>query len=494
MTGDRLALRADPAYGAAPRAAGALATAAAVVLASAWGALTWPAARLDPDLLAYLVYGRQLASGTPTPFGYTVPKVLPILLFGPLGDPTAAMIAQVAVAAAGGALLWTIADRLFGRATAILAALLYVLDPMRNVLTLRSSADLQTAVLLLAAILALLDGRASAAGGAILLAALCKPTAAACGLAVLALPAGGLRRRAATAALPLLAIPASALLGAALSGDGLAGGLALPDQHERFVRVAQGGPLGIGATLHLVVVEWFGGTIFARTWPLVVLGLALFAARAAALDPASRRREAGFVLVPALLVAAYLGLAAVQPMVFFTRFLWLATVVLATLGAWAATRIARSLPGSGLLRGTALAALAALMLLDRLGDQRWRAALMLDPFERHARVAMAAMSEIERAGACAGPAVVPLAYLPLAAWRMPGRLARGEICAAEDWAEGRGCANADCLLFIPEAITRDSARDAVAARTRGGAIVGEASRTGALVRVAPPGAPIATAP
>ncbi|MFM7142679.1 MAG: hypothetical protein ACKO2K_12290 [Alphaproteobacteria bacterium] len=486
-------MRSTTAAPEAGRRAGAVASALAVVHASLAGAHAWPAARLDPDLLSYLVYWRQLAAGSPVAFGYTVPKVLPVLLFGPLCDPTAAMLAQVAFAAAGAALLWTIADRLFGRATAVLAVLLYVLDPMRNVLTLRSSADLQTGVFLLAAILALLDGWAVAAAVAILLAALCKPTAAACGIAILALPGLPLARRVAAALLPLLALPAAAMLASALAGGGLTGALALPDQHERFVRVAQGAPLGLGDTLHLVLVEWFGGTIFARTWPLLLVGLGLFAARETGLDPAARRREAGFVLVPALLAAAYLGLAAVRPMVFFTRFLWLPTVVLATLGAWAAVRIAAALPGSALLRGVVLAALAVVMLLDRAGDHRWRAGLMLDPFERHARVAGAALDELARDGDCAGPAIVPLAYLPLAAWRLPDRLARGEVCAAEDWAEGRGCAAPSCLLFIPEAITRDAARDAVAARVRGGSIVGEGSENGALVHVAP-GAPPAPAP
>ncbi|MBU6281476.1 hypothetical protein KGQ64_04470, partial [bacterium] len=171
-----------------PGRAGAIATAMAVVVASLAGAVAWPSAHLDPDLLSYLVYWRQLAAGGAVPFGYTVPKVLPVLLFGPLGDPRLAMLVQVAIAAAGGALAWTIADRLFGRTTAVVASLLYVLDPMRNVLTLRSSADLQAGVFLLGAILALLDGRAFAAGAAVLLAALCKPTAAACGAAILLLP------------------------------------------------------------------------------------------------------------------------------------------------------------------------------------------------------------------------------------------------------------------------------------------------------------------
>lgn len=466
-------------------AGGAATTALAVILASALGAWLWPEAHLDPDLLSYLVYGRQLAGGAATPFGYTVPKLLPIALYGPLADPWRAMLLSIAVAAGGGAILWTIVARLFDRPTAALAAALYVGDPMRNVLTLRSSADLLMGVSLLAAILALLDRRVFVAAAAILLAALCKPTAAACGLAILLVPGVPLARRAAAALLPLLALPASAILGSLLSGGGAFGALALPDQHERFVRIAQGSPMGLAQTLHLVVVEWFGGTLFARSWPLVLAGLALFAARAAQQDASARRRDAAFVAVPALLAAAYLGLATLRPMVFFTRFLWLPTVVLAALAALAVVWIARALPAPPTLRVALGLALAAVLLVDRFDDHRWRAGLMLEPFARHARVASAAMEALAGGEACAGPTVVPIAYLPLAAWRAPARLERGELCAVEDWAEGRGCAAPVCMLFIPEAITRDAARDALVARVRGGTMVGEGSATEALVRLAP---------
>jgi hypothetical protein len=139
-------------------AIGAAATAAVVLAQTAIAAALYPAAYLDADLLSYLVYYRQLAAGTPSPFGYTVPKVLPVLLLGPLGRPELALATSALVAALGGALVFAIAARTFGKTAAVLAAALYVLDPLRTVLTLRSGVDLYVGVALLAAVLAIGEG------------------------------------------------------------------------------------------------------------------------------------------------------------------------------------------------------------------------------------------------------------------------------------------------------------------------------------------------
>ena len=203
-------------------AAGAILAALAVVVQSAWLASVYPAAYLDADLLSYLAYYRDLRGGTPVAFGYTVPKLLPILLYGPLASPRLALLVSVAIAAAGGALLFTVARRSFGGAVAVVATLLYVLDPMRGVLTLRSSVDLAVGVALLGAVCALQRRAVLLAGLMILVAALGKPPALACAL-VLPFAAGATPlRRALATALPFVALPATVLLEAALEGRALA--------------------------------------------------------------------------------------------------------------------------------------------------------------------------------------------------------------------------------------------------------------------------------
>jgi len=464
-----------------PVAGGALA-ALAVVVQSAWLASRYPAAYLDADLLSYLAYWRGLRDGAPVAFGYTVPKLLPIVGYGPLASPRLAMLASVAVAAAGGALLFAIARRSFGLATAVVAALLYVLDPMRGVLTLRSSVDLLVGVALLGAVYALQRRAVLAAGVLILLAALGKPPALACALVLPFAPDASRLRRALATALPLLALPAAAALDAALEGRGLASTLyapSLPDQHNLFVRVAEARLLGFGETITLIGRDWFGGTLFARTWPLVVLGVALYLLR-----PGTDRAESArpVLLVPALLAAAYLGLALVQPMIVFTRFFWPLAVVLSVFAAWAVTWLARRIPAATPVRVAFATALVAALLADRMDDHRWRERIMLRPFETHAALAASAVEAIAHDAHCAGAAVVPLAYLPLAAWRAPDKLKRGELCAAEDWAEGRGCASPSCVLVIPEAPTTERARLATASLVGNGFVVEVGDETGALVR------------
>lgn len=464
-----------------PALCGALA-ALAVVVQSAWLASRYPAAYLDADLLSYLAYWRDLRDGTPVAFGYTVPKLLPIVVYGPLASPRLAMLITVAVAAAGGALLFAIARRSFGVATAAVATLLYVLDPMRGVLTLRSSVDLLVGVALLGAIYALQRRAVLAAGLLILLAALGKPPALACALILPFAPDASRSRRALATALPLLALPATAALDAALDGRGLASLLAapsLPDQHNLFVRVAEARLLGFGETIALIGRDWFGGTLFARSWPLVVLGVALYLLRWG-----DERADAArpVLLVPALLAAAYLGLALAQPMIVFTRFFWPLAAVLSVFAAFSVVWLARRIPAATPVRIAFATALVAALLADRMDDQRWRERIMLRPFETHAALATSAVETIAHDAHCAGAAVVPLAYLPLAAWRAPDKLRRGELCAAEDWAEGRGCASPSCVLVIPAAPTTERARVATAGLVGNGFVVEVGDETGALVR------------
>jgi len=92
------------------------------------------------------------------------------------------------------------------------------------------------------------------------------------------------------------------------------------------------------------------------------------------------------------------------------------------------------------------------------------------------------MERIARDAACDGAALVPLAYLPLAAWRAPDKLKEGKLCAVEDWAEGRGCDTPSCVLFIPDAPTTERARAAVARLVETGFEVELGDESGALVR------------
>jgi len=461
---------------------GPLLAALAVVAETLWLARLYPAAYLDADLLSYLAYYRGLRAGNPVAFGYTVPKLLPILLFGPLASPRAAFCVSVVIAAAGGALLYAIARRSFGTAVALIATLLYVVDPMRGVLTLRSSVDLTVGVALLGAVYALQRRSALGAAIMILVAALGKPPALACIVMLPFVPGATPRRRLLATVLPLLALPATASLDAALAGRSVLSVLTaptLPNQHELFVRVSQAHVLGFGETVSLIVRDWFGGTLFAHTWPLVVLGVLLYLIRPPA-GAAEARRP--LLLVPLLLGGAYLGLALVQPLIVFTRFFWPLAVMLSVFAGYGVVWIAQRLPAATPLRVAFAAVLVAALLADRMDDQRWRERIMLRPFEVHAALADEAVETIAHGAACGGSAVVPLAYLPLAAWRAPDKLERGELCATEDWVEGRGCSTPTCILVIPGAPTTERARAAMTKLVGSGFVVEVGNETGALVR------------
>ena len=479
------------------RKLGALATAIAVVLQGAAAAWIYPNAYLDADLLSYLAYFREWSDGVPARFGYTVPKVLPVALFGPTGSPEASFALSLLVAAMGGSFAFALADRLFGRAVAVLVALAYVFDPLRTVLTLRSSADLVVGVGLLGAMWALGSGRLYAASAALLIAALAKPLAVVCGLPLLFAPGRSWRDRILASALPLVAVPAVAALRAALDGTSVLAGvlsLSLPSEHEAFVAVAQGAPLSWAASLHLLFVEWFGGLLFARTWPLALIGAGLYLVRwarrtglreggDASIEPGGEvDTHALVVTIPLLLLGAYLVLAWMAPFVFFTRFFWIVAAAATLLAGYGAVAVATYAPLPGWGRATLVGVFAVALLADRYDDFRWREQLSLAPFEDHAALAEEGVRVIADEARCAGPAVVPLAYLPLAAWRAPDKIRRGELCALEDWAAGRGCARPTCVLVMPAAPTTEVARAASARLLEANWAVEVSDPRGALLR------------
>jgi len=191
-------------------------------------------------------------------------------------------------------------------------------------------------------------------------------------------------------------------------------------------------------------------------------------------------------MVPLLLTGAYVGLALVQPFVFFTRFFWLLSAAATILAAYGVVAVASYAPLPGWGRGLLAGVFAVALLADRWDDFAWRRQLMLDPFETHATMADRGVAMIADEGRCAGAAVVPLAYLPLAAWRAPGKLRRGEICATEDWAAGRGCDRPTCVLVMPAAPTTAIAREASIRLLDSGWSVLLSDRQGALVRAGSP--------
>lgn len=465
---------------------GALVASVLVLCHDLWLAAAHPGSYLDADLLSYLVLYRDWRSGMPVPFGYTVPKVLPIALFGPLGSPHLALVLSQLVAAIGGALVFVLTERRFGLTVALLASAAYVLDPLRGVLTLRSGVDLYVGVALLGAIFVLWHRAPLWAGGLCLLAALGKPVAALCGAAILLVPGVALRYRLVGAALPLIALPATALLIRMLAdpGAGIGGlSLPLPAQHELFVRVAQGQVLDVSTFVSLVIRDWLGRGLFARSWPLVVLGAALYLVGDRARHdrlPADRVRL--LVLVPGLLCVGYLALSLAQPFVVFTRFFWPLAVAGSAFAAYAAVVLAASLPVSRTVRGALVGGLALVLAADLMDNRRLHEQVMLGPFETRIGLAERALGEIARDESCAGAAVVPLQFLPLAAWLAETKLKRGELCAAEDWAEGRGCPSPRCVLWMPDLPLTARARQAMSELAGEGYQVELEDSFGALVR------------
>ena len=161
-------------------------------------------------------------------------------------------------------------------------------------------------------------------------------------------------------------------LDAALEGRPLLAALSLPDQHERFVDVAQAPARSGWGFLELVAVDWLGRMLFAHTWPLVLLGIGLYAFASLRGRLGDDDRRAYLLLVPGLLAAAYVALAALRPFVVFTRFFWLPSLILSVLNVY--FRDVQYLVGAILLQ--ALFYLTPVvypidLVYDAIGDRKW---------------------------------------------------------------------------------------------------------------------------
>jgi len=99
----------------------------------------------DTDLFAYFIYFRNWLDHTQALHSATffpVPKPLLVFLLGPLGNPWFAFSVSAIAAAGLGSVVYLIFRNAFGQLPALLFSVFFLLDPLKGILALRSSAEL----------------------------------------------------------------------------------------------------------------------------------------------------------------------------------------------------------------------------------------------------------------------------------------------------------------------------------------------------------------
>lgn len=446
--------------------------AAALFLAHLMAALVliphFPGQVQDPDLLAYFVWFRSWAGGGTELQGasyFNHPKLLLILLLGPLGNLNAAAVVTACAAGALGSVVYLVGRSAFGRPAGILWSVLLLGDPSRIFLSLKSGADLYLTLLLFFAIWLAVRGRFVASAGSVLLAALVKPVAIPCALAFLLAPAGP-GRRAACVAIPLLAIPLTLAFQASLTGDAMVPAHYLqefsalreipgirPDDLPKFV------------FWNVLVENRFGALV-----GFGVAGMVIWIVR----DPG--RLRCPLFLIPVLLFSGYLALAVISPYLPFFRFFWILDVWILGFIAYFAI-VAGGLLARWPWASAAMVGVIALLVLAQslAGYLRYRDTFAL-PMERDRGLALAAAGELAHARAPHETVLCPLSFQPLLMWTQPSSRPGNPFWTAEGAARDGIAAQPDWIFDIPSSYISAPARQLVGALISSG--IYRAERTG----------------
>lgn len=435
----------------------------------------------DPDLLAYFVWFRSWVGGGTELEGasyFNHPKLILILLLGPLGSVNAAAVVTACAAGALGCVVYLVGCRAFGQPAGLLWSVLLLGDPSRIFLSLKSGADLYLTLLLFLAIWLAMRSRLVAAAGSVFLAALVKPVAIPCALAFLLAPAG-LARRAVCMVIPLLAIPLTLAFQASLTG-----GAMIPTHYLQEFSALREIP-GIrpddlpGFVFWNVLVENRFGALVG----FGLAGLVIWIVR----DPG--RLRCPLFLMPALLFSGYLSLSVISPYLPFFRFFWILDVWVLGFIAYFAL-VAGRLLARRTWASVALVGVIVLLVLaqSRAGYLRYRDTFAL-PIERDRGLALAAAGELAHARAPHESVLCPLSFQPLLMWTQPSSLPGNLFWTAEGTARDRIDAKPDWIFDIPTSYISAPARQLVGALISSGSYQAEFTGDGGTLYRKKPSTP-----
>lgn len=418
------------------------------VFAFSW---LYPEHRYDPDLLAYLTYFRNwlLDDRTLHAMAYfTAPKVLLVFTLGALGNASAALACTAVASAVLGVVVYLIARDSFDQPSALTASLFLLLDPSKAMLTLKSSADLYLALLILLAILLADRNHLVAAAVCLLLSALVKPVTLPCAAYFLVAP-GSRPRRWIAALIPFAAVPLILLAHRTLLGGAFAGARFF----DEFASLTAGEPIGPGEVVHYALWSQLIKIRFASTASWGILGMLLWVA-------ADRTRlTRPLLLMPLLFLCGYLLLSGVAPYPPYFRYFWLLEIWFLLFLVYGALEGARRLAASHTWLRRAVAAMVLLLLADGLlGRQLDYRREYAVPLEQSMRFAAAATDLLKAQRTGNETIAAPLGLLPYMMWELPNAGRAGGVDTAERLTRERLTVHPDWIVDIPRMYATDATR------------------------------------
>lgn len=393
--------------------------------------LEHPGLGYESDRVANWLYFQSLVSGDPwiaVLWYFPVPKILPILVLGPLADGPAEMLLVAGVAGAlAASVTWIVASS-FGVAAGAATAVLLAFDPRWTELVAIANADLFVAAGVAAAVWAWCAHRERLAVAMVLLATLVKPPAALA--AVPLMLEGGRSRRA------RFGLAGAVALGLVITAAGyallLGGGIGTAARfHSAYTALRAEGPT-VAEVLGRWLVEDLGTELLPWAWPLAALGL-VATVRAPQAQPMRQ-----WLAAASAVAAGFALFAAVTETHLFARFLWsleLCALALCAVAAVLAGRaVARLSSTPGVARLAAPVAATALLAVVIGGLARSTAGAggrYVVLFEHGARTAMPWLRRLASEVSPEDRVMVPLWFQPAAIWTLKRGLPPQAIEAAE---------------------------------------------------------------
>jgi hypothetical protein len=275
----------------------------------------YPQHLYETDLIAYFIYFRNWLAQSFALHSlsfFPVPKPLLLFLLGPLANPFLAFLVSAFVSAGLGSLLYVLTRNLFGRPVALLFSAFSLLDPLKGILTVTSSADLYLSFFLFLSVYFATTQRPFGSSLSLLCSALVKPVTLPCAIYFLFAPGLEKSRRWYYTLLPLLAIPIILLTLYTSVGSVESDGRLF----REFTALRDTTAIPPDQVLSFVFWTQLVKTHFPLTAVFGVLGLLLW------LSTDRQRLTHPFFLFPLAFLGGYLGLSIVSPYMPLFRFFW----------------------------------------------------------------------------------------------------------------------------------------------------------------------------
>jgi len=403
----------------------------------------YPQHRYDTDLAAYFIYFRNWLDQSSALYAvnfFPVPKPLPVFLLGPIGNANWAFYLSAVASASLGSLVYLIARKFFSRSVGILFSLVLLLDPMKGILTVESSADLYLSFFFLLALYLSSINRSLLSSVCLLLSALVKPVTLPCALYFLLDPKIEKKKRWICAVLPLLSIPLTLLVHYAVLG-GTAG---LARFISEFTTLRDVPALMPGQVPAFVLWTQLVKTRFPLTALWGFLGIFLW------LVNDRKHLTSPLLLLPLLFLSGYILLSLSNPYTPFFRFFWpIELWFLAFLSYGVVEGMRRFFPTQEVARKGAVCLILFFLLDDSFKyyfNYRDKFAL---PFEGGMAFVNNSLQIIEQEKKAEETILTSLAFVPPVLWAIKGYDRANIVFSIEESSVRTPALQPDWVVYVP---------------------------------------------